>query len=120
MVCVLDEGQHSTAACSSLVGLKLASLSQWLNFVLRKNKSILKTDDHQVPISNGLGLGATICVSKTSHCDRRVNREALHLHKEETLFSLNCFFGRCRLYCHATGNSRPKEKTFGSLDLPPM
>ena len=53
--------------------------SQWLNVVPCKNQG-LKLDDQQLRISNGLRLGANICVAHTCPCGKRVERDGSHDH----------------------------------------
>ena len=84
--------------------------SQWLNVVPCTNLG-LKLDDQQLRISNGLRLGANICVAHTCHCGKRVERDGLH--------GLSCTKSAGRFSRHATLNSLIKQ-TLGSLDLPSM
>ena len=82
--------------------------SRWLNVVLCKNLG-LKLDDQQLRISNGLCLGANICVAHTCHCGERVERDGLH--------GLSCTKSAGRFSHHTTLSSLIKQ-TMGSLDLP--
>ena len=81
-----------------------------LNVVPCKNLG-LKLDDQQLRISNGLRLGANICVAHTCHCGKGVERDGLH--------GLSCTKSAGRFSLHATLNSLIKQ-TLGSLDLPSM
>ena len=71
----------------------------------------LKLDDQQLRISIGLRLGANICVERTCHCGKRVERDGLH--------GLSCTKSAGRFSRHAHLNSLIKQ-TLGSLDLPSM
>ena len=84
--------------------------SQWLNVVPCKNLG-LKLDDQQLRISNGLRLGANICVAQTCHCGQRVKRDGLH--------GLSCTKIAGGFSRHATLNFLMKQ-TLGSLVSPSM
>ena len=66
--------------------------SQWLNVVPCKNLG-LKLDCQQLRISNGLRLGANICVAHTCHCYKRVERDGLHglTHQECWSLLTSCY-----------------------------
>ena len=70
--------------------------SQWLKVLSYKNLG-LKGNDQQHRISNGLRLGANICVAHTCHRGKRVEQDSLH--------GLSCTKSAGRFSRHVTLNS---------------